>query len=331
MCKISNSGKVVPVAMGMLAAALAGTPTFAQDKPFPNHPITIIVPFPPGSTADLLPRLLSPALSQSLGVPVIVDNRPGATGTIGAGYVAKAEASGHTLLVAPAAVLATNPWLYKELPYDPQKDFAFITNAASASNVWVVNPKFPAKTLQDLIDLAKAKPGSISYASGGMGTSLHLCGEALKSVAGIDLTHVPYKGPAPALKDVVAGQVPVICDNFSNVIPHLRAGRLRALAITAKARNPLLPDVPTTAEAGLKDFEFGVWYSFVAPVKTPKTVIERLNRELVHALRAPAISERLADLGLTVVADSPEHFSSFVLAESAATQKLIQVYGVKAE
>jgi len=314
----------------VVLAAIIGT-AFAQEKSFPTHPVTIVVPFPPGSTADLLPRVITPSLSKSLGVPVIVDNKPGASGSIGAGFVAKSEPSGHTLLMAPTVVLAVNPWLYKELPYNPEKDFAPITNAAATPNVWVANPDFAAKNMQELIAAAKARPGSISYASGGSGTSAHFCGEALKSAAGVDLVHIPYKGPGPALKDVIGGQVPVMCDNLSNVLPQLRAGRLRALAITAKTRSTLLPDVPTAAEAGLKDYEFGVWYSFVAPAKTPKAAIERLNAEIVRALRTPGIGVRLSDLGLVIVADSPEHFGRFVSAELAAARKQVQAYGVKAE
>lgn len=334
MGKPTKKQNRVTITTGVFAVAMTAfsTVAFAQDKAFPaHHPVTIVVPFPPGSTADLLPRVLTPVLSQSMGVPVIVDNRPGASGSIGAGFVAKAEPSGHTLLMAPTVVLAVNPWLYKDLPYDPEKDFAPITNAAGTPNVWVANPEFSAKSIQDLVALAKAKPGTIGYASGGSGTSMHFCGAALKSAAGVDLVHIPYKGPGPALKDVVAGQVPVMCDNLSNVLPQVRAGRLRALAITAKTRNPLLPDVPTAAEAGLKDYEFGVWYSFVAPAKTPKPVIARLNAEIVRALHAPEVATRLGDLGLVIVADSPEHFGSFVSAESAAAHRFVQAYGVKVE
>ena len=328
----AKQARAVAAAKLLMAAVMAvPVAALAQDKSFPARPVTIVVPFPPGSTADLLPRVLTPILSQSLGVPVIVDNKPGASGSIGAGFVAKSEPSGHTLLMAPTVVLAVNPWLYRDLPYDPQKDFAPIMNAAATPNVWVANPEFPARSIQDLVALAKTKPGTIAYASGGSGTSMHFCGEALKSAAGIDLVHVPYKGPGPALKDVIAGQVPVMCDNLSNVLPQVRAGRLRALAITAKTRNPLLPDVPTAEELGLKDYEFGVWYSFVAPARTPRPVIARLNAELVRALHAPGVVERLSDLGLLIVADSPEHFRGFVSSESAAARKMVQAYGVNAE
>jgi len=316
-------------AFGALATALAGG-VLAQDKPFPTHTITIVVPFPPGSNTDLIPRLLAPLVSQSLHVPVVVDNRPGASGSIGAAFVAKAEPSGHTLLMAGTTVLAGNQWLYKNLPYDPEKDFAPITNAAYTPNVWIANPDFPAKSIADLVALARSKPGSISYASGGSGTSMHLCGESLKRAAGIDLVHVPYKGPAPAQQDVLSGQVPVMCNNFSSALALIRSGRLRGLAVTAKVRSPLAPEIPTAAEAGFRE-EFGGWFGFVAPAKTPRDVIVRLNAEFTKALRSGKAVERLEGLGLVIVADSPEHFAKNIAEESALVRKLVQDYGIKAE
>jgi len=321
------------IRIGLLALPIAvlSASTLAQDAAFPAKPITIVCPFPPGSTSDLIPRALAPVMTQSLGVPVIVENRPGATGSIGAAFVAKAEATGHTVLMAPAAVLVINQWLYKELAYKPDKDFAPITNAATTPNVWVVHPDMPAKNLAELIAAAKAKPGSLSFASGGSGTTSHLCGELLKSSAGIDIVHVPYKGPGPALQDVLAGRVALMCDNFSNVIPHVRSGRLRALAVTARTRHPQAPEIPTADESGLPGFEVGVWYSFVAPAKTPRPVIARLNAEFAKALRSPPVAERLKDLGLTVVADSPEDFARFVAAESAKWRKVVEASGARVD
>ena len=320
-------------ALGLLAVVTGTTaPAFAQGKAFPDHPITIVVPFPPGSTADLLPRLLAPAMSKSLGVPVIVENHlGGASGSVGAAAVARAQPDGYTVLMAPSVVLSVNPWLYKDLPYDPEKDFAPITNAASTKNVWVANPDFPAKSLADVIALAKTKPGAIGFASGGNGTSMHLCGEALNTMAGVQLVHIPYKGPGPALKDVIAGHVPLMCDNLSNVLPHVRTGRLRALAITANARMAQLGDVPTVAEAGFPGLDFGVWYSFVAPSKTPKPVIDRLYREFSSALHSQAIAERLDGLGLVIVANSPEEFRSFIAAESERAHRDVLSYHVKVD
>jgi tripartite-type tricarboxylate transporter receptor subunit TctC len=233
-------------------------PLSALAQPFPSRAITIVVPFPPGSSSDLIPRALAPLMSQSMGVPVIVENRPGAGGNVGAALVARGDASGHQVLMAPSAILATNQWLYKEPGYDPQKDLAPVINAAATPNMWVAHPDTPVKTIQDVITQAKAKPGALAFASGGNGTSSHLCGELLKTTAKVDMLHVPYKGPAPALQDVIAGRVGLMCDNFSNVITHVRSGRLKAVALTAIKRHPQAPEVPTADESGLAGFEIGV-------------------------------------------------------------------------
>jgi tripartite-type tricarboxylate transporter receptor subunit TctC len=302
-----------------------------QAQTFPARQISIIVPYSPGSTSDLLPRAIAPLLSQSLGVPVIVENRPGAGGNLGAALVAKGESSGHTVLMAPSAILATNQWLYKDLQYDPQKDFTPVINAATTPNLMVVHPSLPVSSLKELIALAKAKPGSLSFASGGNGTTSHLCGELLKTSAQVDLVHVPYKGPAPAAQDLLAGRVPLMCDNFSNVISHVRAGRLRAVALTAMKRHPQAPEVPTANESGLPGFEVNVWYSFAVHAATPKPVVQKLNAEIARALRAPAVAGRLDSLGLAIVADSPEEFGRFVAAESEKMRKLVQASGARVD
>jgi tripartite-type tricarboxylate transporter receptor subunit TctC len=306
-------------------------PLAALAQAFPSRPITIVVPYSPGSTSDLLPRAIAPHMSRSLGVPVVVENRPGAGGNIGAALVAKGEASGHTVLMAPSAVLATNQWLYKDPGYDPQKDLTPVIDAATTPNLWVANPSLPAKTIADLIALAKAKPGSLSFASGGAGTTSHLCGELLNTMAHVDLLHVPYKGPAPALQDVLAGRVPLMCDNFSNVIPHVRNGRLRAIALTGMKRMAQAPHVPTVSESGLPGFEISVWYGFAVPAATPKAVVQKLNSEIGAALHQPAVAERLESLGLTIVADTPEAFARFVAAESEKMRRLVQASGAKVE
>lgn len=298
---------------------------------FPARQISIMVPYPPGSSSDLIPRALAPHLSESLGVPVIVENRPGAGGNVGAALVAKGDASGHTLLMAPSAILATNQWLYRQLGYDPQKDFTPVINAAATPNMWVAHPDTPAKSMVDVIAMAKSKPGGLAYASGGNGTTSHLCGELLKTTAKVDMLHVPYKGPAPALQDVLAGRVPLMCDNFSNVIPHVRSGRLKAVALTDMKRHPQAPDVPTANESGLPGFEVGVWYGFAVPSGAPKPVVDRLNGELAKALRIPQVAERLGQLGLTIVADTPEQFAKFVAAESEKMRKLVQASGARVD
>jgi tripartite-type tricarboxylate transporter receptor subunit TctC len=309
--------------------ALLPSITLAQG--FPARPITVVVPFPPGSSSDLIPRALAPLVSQSLGVAVVIENRPGAAGSIGAAQVAKAAADGHTLLLTPTGVLAINQWLYKALPYKPEKDFAPIVNAGSTPNLLVVHPSVPAANLKELIALAKAQPNSLSYASGGNGTTSHLCGEVLKFTAGIDIVHVPYKGPAPAHQDLLAGRVPMMCDNLSNVLPHVRAGRLRAIALTAPKRHPQAAEVPTAEEAGLPGVDVGVWYGIVAPAGTPAPVVEKLNAEFVKALRAAPVTERMEALGLSVVADSPGHFAQFIGAESAKWRKVVEASGARVD
>src|SRR5438067_7993287 len=221
-----------------IAWLLLAVPLVVAAQSFPSRQITIIVPFAPGSTSDLLPRAIAPLMSQSLGVPVVVDNRPGAGGTIGAMVVAKGEASGHVLLMAPSVILATAQWLYKDLPYNPHQDLTPVTNAATTPNLWIAHPTLPVRTMQEVIALARAKSGALNYASGGNGSTSHLCGELLKAMAKVELAQIPYKGPAPALQDVLAGRVPLMCDNLSNVISHVRAGRLRAIALTALNRHP---------------------------------------------------------------------------------------------
>jgi tripartite-type tricarboxylate transporter receptor subunit TctC len=302
---------------------------FAQS--FPAHTVTIVVPFPPGSSSDLIPRALAPLMSQSMGAPVIVENRPGAGGNLGAALVARGDASGHQVLMAPSAILATNQWLYKEPGYDARKDLAPVINAATTPNMWVAHPDTPVKTIRDVVTLAKAKPGALAFASGGNGTTSHLCGELLKTTAKVDLLHVPFKGPAPALQDVIAGRVPLMCDNFSNVITHVRSGRLKAVALTALKRHPQAPEVPTADESGLAGFEMGVWYGVAVPAATPKPVVEKLNAEFAKALRDARIRERFEQLGLTVVADSPEEFARFVAAESERMRKLVEVSGARAD
>jgi tripartite-type tricarboxylate transporter receptor subunit TctC len=312
-----------------VVSILFSTAVAAQS--FPSRQISIVVPYSPGSTSDLIPRAIAPLLSQSMGVPVVVENRPGAGGNVGAAAVAKGESSGHTLLMAPSAILATNKWLYKEPGYDPQKDFTPVTNAATTPNMWVANPDVPVKTVRDVIALAKAKPGSLSFASGGAGTTSHLCGELLKASAGIDMVHVPYKGPAPAVQDLLGGRVQLMCDNFSNVITHVRNGKLRAIAVTALKRHPQAPDVPTADESGLPGFEINVWYGFAVHSATPKPVVDKLNGEIAAALKNATVAERLHGLGLTIVADSAEDFARFVVAESDKMHRLVQASGAKVD
>ena len=310
----------------LLLAACAGAA--AQDR-FPSRTITLVSPFQPGGMTDVVPRVLAPLVSASLHTPVIVENRPGATGAIGAAHVAKAKPDGHTLLMVSTPVLATNQWVYKDLPYNPLTDFSAVINVGTTPNLLAVHPGLPARDVAELIALAKARP--LSFASAGNGSPQHLCGELLKLSAGIDLAHIPYKGAAPAQQDVVAGQVSLICNALSVMLPPVRAGRLRAIALTAKSRHPQASDIPTAHEAGLRGFEFEVWFGFVAPSATPAPILERLNAEFGRALRAPEIAARLEALGLTVVAGSPREFDAFIAAEAAKWRGIVERAGVKAD
>jgi tripartite-type tricarboxylate transporter receptor subunit TctC len=317
--------KLIPVIAALALSGLAFSPALADT--FPPKIITIVVPYPPGGTSDIVPRAIAPKMSEALGVPVIIDNRGGANGSIGATYVARSKPDGSTILMTPTGVLSINQWLYKKMTYSPEKDLIPIINSSRAPNLLVVHPSVPAHNLAELIALAKAKPNFLSFASQGNGSTGHMCGELLNQAAGIQIQHIPYKGSAPAIQDVIAGQVPLMCENFSNAIPHVRSNRLRALAVTSKTRSSQAPEIPTAQEAGLAGFDAGVWYGFAAPAGTPKAIIDKLNAVMAKALHSPDVSSKLAGLGLTVVADSPEQFAAFVATESAKWHKVVQASG----
>jgi tripartite-type tricarboxylate transporter receptor subunit TctC len=309
-----------------LALALA-SPLPGSAAEYPERGITIVVPFPAGSTSDIIPRLLGPAVAKVLGTTVVIENQAGANGSVGAARVARAAPDGYTILLGTTGVLAINQWIYAKPQYVSEKDFAPIMNLASTPNVLVVNPSVKASTLSELIELAKAKPGSLSFASAGYGSTSHICGEALKVAGGIDLLHVPYQGPAPAIKDVLADRVSMICDNLSNVLQYVGSGTLKAVAVTAPDRSAQLPDVPTSREAGYPGLEAGIWYGLVAPASTPKDVIERLNGAFAQALRDPAATSKLEAIGLKVIGDKPDAFREFIHGESERMKSTVQRSG----
>jgi tripartite-type tricarboxylate transporter receptor subunit TctC len=310
--------------------ALCTAASLAQAANLPRQ-ISIIVPYPPGSTSDLLPRLVGPYLSQALGVTVVVENAPGANGAIGAQRVARAPADGSQILMAPTGVLAANQFIYPKLSYDPEKSFEPIMNAASTPNMIVVGKNVPANNLPELIKLIQDKPGALTFASAGPGSTSHLCGEMLKSAAKADIVHVPFRGPAPAKQAVLSGDVSIICDNLSNVINDAKEGTLKAIALTAPERNPQAPDVPTSAEQGYPAIEAGIWYSFVAPAGTPRELIETLNVEIAKILKRPDVESRLSNLALTVVADRPAEFAAFLKVDTAHWKQVIEAAGIKLE
>lgn len=315
----------------LVFAAAVSLLSLAASAAFPDKPITIIAPFPAGSTSDLIPRLVAPLVSRQLGVPVIIQNQAGANGSLGAAAVARAAPDGQTLLLGTTGVLAINQWIYAKPQYLPERDFAPVIDAAATPNVLVVNPAVKANTMKELVALSKAEPGRLSYASAGNGSTSHLCGEELKHTAGADLVHVPYKGPAPAALDLLGGSVMVMCDNLSNVLEYIHQGRLRALAVTGPNRSPLLPNVPTSAEAGFPEVQAGIWYGFVAPAGTPKEVVDKLNAAIANALHDPTVKKRLDTLGLSIVADKPEAFGQFIAQESARMKKVVAVSGARVD
>jgi tripartite-type tricarboxylate transporter receptor subunit TctC len=314
---------LIRTAVGLLAAALTAS-AFAQS--YPAKPVKVVVPYPPGGPTDIVARVVSQKLSEQTGQQFVVENRPGAGGNIGAEAVARSAADGYTVAVATTAH-AINPSLFKNLTYDIQKDFAPVSQLTTGPLVIVVNPSLPAKDVRELIALAKAKPGELSFASSGNGQSTHLSAELFNSMAGIKMNHVPYKGSAPALTDVMGGQAALMFDTMLSAMPHVRSGKLRALAVTSAARSPAAPELPTIAESGLPGYEAIAWNALLAPAGTPKDVIAKLNAELKKALETPEIKERFASQGFTAAWTSPEAFAAFLKSEVDKWAKVVKVSG----
>ena len=299
----------------------------AQER-FPSKPVRIVVPFAPGGSTDIVARYLAERLTTALGQSVVVDNRPGAGGNIGAESVARAARDGHTLLMATTGVMAINQSLYKNMGYDPAQDLEPVSYVASITNVLAVPIDLPAANVQELIALARAQPGKLSFASSGAGSSTHLSSELFKSMAGIDVLHVPYKGSSQALTDLMAGRVSMIIDNMPSALPFIKAGRLRALGVSGSKRSPALPELPTIAEAGLRGYESLSWSGIAAPTGTPKEVITRLNREISAVLAQPDMRQKLADTGAEAVGGAPEIFAEHIRAEREKWSRLIKERGI---
>ncbi len=303
------------------AAAMAVTGAMAQT--WPARPITLIVPFPAGGTTDVLARALGERLQQSLGQPVVIESKPGAGATIGADFVAKARPDGYTLLVgAVHHTIATS--VYKKLPYDFQKDFAPLTTIAMVPNVLVVNATTPAKSVNELVALLKADPAKANYGSNGNGTAQHLIGTQFQNNTGAKLTHIAYKGSGPLATDLLGGQILMTFDTITPVLPHIKAGKLRPLAVTTATRSPALPDVPTLDEAGLKGFNIGTWFGVLAPAGTPKDIQARLSSEMVKIIKSPEFRQRMADIGADPIGDSPEQMAQTIKAETEKFGKLVK-------
>jgi tripartite-type tricarboxylate transporter receptor subunit TctC len=313
----------------LLILVLVANAAIAQ--PFPSKPTKMIVPYPPGGSADILARAIGAKVGEGLGQPVVIDNRPGAGTIIGTEATAKSAPDGYTFMLGTVSSHAINPALNPKLPFDPVKDFTPLSLVASIPFAMIVHPSVPARSVQEFIALAKARPGQINYSSAGNGTSNHLAGELLKSMAGIDLVHVPYKGSAPALNDLVAGQVSLMFDLVLTAAPHIKSGAARGLAVTGAQRSPVLPSLPTVAESGLPGYEVSAWFGIFAPAGLPQPVAQRLNAEFVKVMREPDLKQRLAGLGADALTSTPEEFSSYLRSEIDKWAKVVKASGMKVD
>jgi tripartite-type tricarboxylate transporter receptor subunit TctC len=311
---------------GLLVLALSSMPLMAQQ--YPAKPIRIVVGFAPGGGTDIVSRIIGQKMTESWGQPVLVDNRAGATGTIGADIVAKAAPDGYTLLMGHVNSHGIAPNLFKKLPYDAERDFSMVAYVGYVPNVFVIHPSIPAQNVKELIALAKAKPGTLNYASSGVGSTQHLAGELFSLLAGVNIVHVPYKGSGPAVIDLIAGHVSMNFDTMPPVLPHVKSGRLRALALTTPKRSPQMPNVPTMIEVGLKGFDMTNWYGVMGPAKTSRDTVMKLNAEINRIVMLPDAKSKLEEAGTQLDPMSPEQFATFLHGEIAKYAKLVKAANV---
>ena len=314
-------------AIGAIALAAATLSLGAAAQAYPTKPITIVVPFSAGGTTDILARLVGQYLTTELGQPVVVDNKAGAGGNIGGALAAKAPADGYTLFMGTVGTHAINAALYKKMPFDHVKDFAPLSRVANVPNLLVAHPSQPFKTVPEMIAYAKANPGKINFGSPGNGASPHLSGELFKSMAKVELTHIPYKGSAPAVSDLLGNQIAIMFDNMPSVIPHVRSGKLRAIAISTAQRSPELPDVPTIAEAGVPGYEAVSWFGLFAPAATPKPVLDKLSTALSKVLANPEVQKKISAQGGETVNETPVQFAAFIRSETTKWGKVVKESG----
>ena len=319
------TGIALAVAIGVALPA----PAEAQGQNYPSRPIRFVVSFPPGGVSDRLGRLLSQHMQESWGQPVVVENRPGGSGFIASQAVATAAPDGHTLLLGNINTHAINSALFQKLPYDPVKDFAPISLLVSVPNLLLVHPSVQASSVQELVALARARPGSLTYASAGSGTSTHMSAELLKSMSGIEIVHVPYKGPAPALQAILAGEVNLYFETVASSLQLVKAGRLKALAITSPVRSTLAPEIPTVAESGMPGFEVAPWFGALTRAGTPAEIVTRLNTEMVRILSLSDVRSALAAQGVTVIASTPDAFARYIDQEITRWSKVVRQTGAK--
>ena len=315
---------------GWLAALLCAAALPAFGQAWPAKPVRIVVPYPPGGPVDISARLLAPKLQQALGQPFLVENKPGAGGNIGADFVAKSAPDGYTIGMGAIATHAINPALMANVPYDPIRDFRHLALVVQVPNVLVVNPELPARSVKELIALAKAQPGKLDFASGSTGSTGHLAGELFKQMTGTYMVHIPYKGAPPAVADLLAGRVQLMFDNLASALPNVRAGKLRALAVTTLRRSSALPDLPTLDESGLQGFDMTTWWGLMGPAKLPPDVVQRLSVEILKAMDSADVRERLRAMGMEgSPVRTPEQFTAFVEAEAKLYARLVKVSGAK--
>lgn len=314
----------------LFAIALA-FPLLAFGQSYPTKPIRLICPFPPGGAVDIASRATANELSRILGQPVAVENKPGAGGNLGGAETARSAPDGYTIFMSTSGIQAINPALYARMPFDPNKDLAPIAPLVSLNNVLVVHPSVPAKTVKDIIELAKKEPGKLTYASSGNGTSIHMSGAMFTYMTKTDMVHIPYKGSAPAVTDLLAGQTNMMFDNIPSSLPHIKAGKLRAIATTGAKRDPALPDIPTIAESGVPGYESGVWFGLMAPAKTPRPIIDKLNAAAVKATQAPNFRKRMTDLGYNIIPGTPEEMAKMIQDETKRWTPIVKASGAKVD
>ncbi|MEY3886806.1 MAG: hypothetical protein RL650_898 [Pseudomonadota bacterium] len=324
-----NGLSALAISLGFSGLLLSTPAVLAQT--FPNKAIRLICPFPPGGAVDIASRAIAQELAKNLGQPVTVDNKPGAGGNIGGAEAARANPDGYTIFMTTSGIQAINPALYAKMPFDPNKDLTPITALVSLNNVLVLHPSVKANSVQEVIALAKSQPGAINYASSGSGTSIHMSGEMFKSLANVNMTHIPYKGSAPAITDLLGGQVMMMFDNIPSAIPHIKSGKLKALATTGAKRDPLLPDLPTLAEAGVAGYESGVWFGLSVPANTPRDVIMKLNAEAIKGTKSPEFIKRMTELGYIIMGTSPETMTEMNKAEVQRWGPIVKASGAKAD
>ncbi|WP_454731267.1 MULTISPECIES: Bug family tripartite tricarboxylate transporter substrate binding protein [Cupriavidus] len=323
---------ILSLSAAMVACwAAPGQSVANASESWPSRPIKWVVPYPPGGTTDMLARIVGTKLSERLGQPVVIENKPGAGGDVGTAYAAKQAADGYTIVMGNIGPIAVNPTLTPDANFSPTRDLAPVTLLAEVPNLLVVNPQLPVKSVKDLIQYAKQQPNPLSYATPGNGTSLHLAGELFASTAGLRMVHVPYRGSGPGLNDTMAGHVPIMFDNMPSALNLVKSGKLRALAITSPVRSPLLPDVPTMTEAGLSNYQITGWFGVLVPIATPKPIVTRLDAEIQAVLKMPEVRAKIGDLGAIISGASQDEFGRFIQQESAKWQKLIRTAHITAQ